>query len=81
MTKHLALVLVVLGACAVIAQTPAPKPVPAVLQNYPAVTAEQLKTPADGDWLMVRRRLRDEHLRSHHDDERDCLSHGLKTSS
>ena len=55
MTKHLALVLVVFGACAVVAQAPPPRPVPAVLQNYPAVTAEQLKTPADGDWLMIRR--------------------------
>ena len=30
-------------------------PVPSVLQNYQAVTAERLTTPADGDWLMVRR--------------------------
>jgi alcohol dehydrogenase (cytochrome c) len=32
-----------------------PAPVPLVLQNYKPVTAEQLKNPADGDWLMVRR--------------------------
>src|SRR2546425_7852789 len=35
---------------------PAPStPVPAILQNYKPVTAERLKTPDDGDWLMVRR--------------------------
>ena len=35
-------------------QTP-PAPVPAVLQNYKLVTAERLKKPEDGDWLMARR--------------------------
>ena len=30
-------------------------PVPPVLQNYKPVTAERLKKPEDGDWLMVRR--------------------------
>ena len=30
-------------------------PVPAVLQNYKPVTAERLKKPEDGDWLMIRR--------------------------
>src|SRR6185295_499657 len=30
-------------------------PTPAVLQNYKPVTAERLKKPEDGDWLMVRR--------------------------
>ena len=30
-------------------------PIPAILQNYPAVTAERLKTPEPGSWLMVRR--------------------------
>src|SRR2546425_1545766 len=35
---------------------PAPStPVPAILQNYKPVTAERLKKPDDGDWLMVRR--------------------------
>ena len=34
-------------------QTPAP--VPAILENYKPVTAQQLKEPADGDWLMYRR--------------------------
>lgn len=33
----------------------APAPIPALLQNYPAVTAERLKNPADSDWLMIRR--------------------------
>jgi alcohol dehydrogenase (cytochrome c) len=30
-------------------------PMPLVLQNYQLVTAERLKHPADGDWLMIRR--------------------------
>src|SRR5256712_8921454 len=30
-------------------------PVAAVLENYKPVTAERLKKPEDGDWLMVRR--------------------------
>ena len=30
-------------------------PMPAVLQNYQPVTAERLKNPEDGDWLMIRR--------------------------
>ncbi len=33
----------------------APTTVPLVLQNYSPVTAERLKNPADGDWLMIRR--------------------------
>jgi alcohol dehydrogenase (cytochrome c) len=44
------------------AQAPAPAPgqqtqaqTPAVLQNYKTVTAERLKTPEAGDWLMIRR--------------------------
>jgi alcohol dehydrogenase (cytochrome c) len=32
-----------------------PPPVPLVLQNYKPVTADQLKNPADADWLMIRR--------------------------
>jgi alcohol dehydrogenase (cytochrome c) len=32
-----------------------PPPVPALLQNYKPVTADQLKRPGDGDWLMYRR--------------------------
>src|SRR5215468_4047039 len=32
-----------------------PAPVPAVLQNYKSVSAERLKNPEAGDWLMVRR--------------------------
>ena len=35
-------------------QDPLP-PIPAALANYPSVTAERLKNPADGDWLMIRR--------------------------
>jgi len=33
----------------------APAPVPLVLQNYSPITAERLKNPPDGDWLMIRR--------------------------
>ena len=57
MKKRIAALLAILAAPTVIAQTPAAPPAsrPAVLQNYPSVTPEQLKRPADGDWLMVRR--------------------------
>src|SRR5262245_61023266 len=37
------------------AQAPPPAPTPAVLQNYKPLTADRLKKPEDGDWLMVRR--------------------------
>src|ERR1700730_18956152 len=37
------------------APTQQPPPVPSVLQNYKLVTAERLKKPEDGDWLMARR--------------------------
>jgi alcohol dehydrogenase (cytochrome c) len=30
-------------------------PAPAALQNYPPVTAERLRHPEDGNWLMIRR--------------------------
>src|SRR5215211_1999601 len=36
------------------AQPPSPPP-SAVLRAYPTVSAERLKKPADGEWLMVRR--------------------------
>jgi alcohol dehydrogenase (cytochrome c) len=32
-----------------------PRPVPPILQAYKPVTAERLKQPEDGDWLMYRR--------------------------
>src|ERR1043165_8853063 len=32
-----------------------PPPVPAILQNYQPVTAERLKNPEAGNWLMIRR--------------------------
>jgi len=32
-----------------------PRPVPPILQGYKPVTAERLKQPEDGDWLMYRR--------------------------
>ncbi|HEV3217754.1 MAG TPA: PQQ-binding-like beta-propeller repeat protein, partial [Vicinamibacterales bacterium] len=34
---------------------PPPAPTPAALKNYTPVTAERLKKPDDGDWLMIRR--------------------------
>jgi alcohol dehydrogenase (cytochrome c) len=37
------------------AQPGPPLPMPAVLQNYQSVTAERLKNPEDGNWLMIRR--------------------------
>jgi alcohol dehydrogenase (cytochrome c) len=38
------------------AQAPAPAaPLPAVLRDYQPVTAERLKRPEDGNWLMIRR--------------------------
>jgi alcohol dehydrogenase (cytochrome c) len=56
MKTRLTLLIAVLSAPIVIAQAPpAQPPRPAVLQNYSPVTADQLKKPADGDWLMVRR--------------------------
>src|ERR1051326_3366034 len=37
-------------------QPPAPAaPIPAVLRNYQPVTAERLKNPESGNWLMIRR--------------------------
>src|SRR5499425_1512344 len=35
--------------------TPVPGPVPEILQNYVPVTAERLKKPEDGNWLLYRR--------------------------
>src|SRR4051794_28004376 len=36
-------------------QPPPAFPLPQVLRDYPSVTAERLKNPQDGDWLMIRR--------------------------
>ena len=36
-------------------QKPVAAPVPALLRQYKAVTAERLKRPEDDDWLMIRR--------------------------
>src|SRR4051812_27937101 len=38
-----------------VSATPVPGPMPALLQNYAAVTAERLKKPEDGNWLIFRR--------------------------
>src|SRR5260370_9823374 len=35
--------------------TPVPGPMPDILQKYTPVTAERLKKPEDGNWLMFRR--------------------------
>ena len=35
--------------------TPTPGPMPDILQKYTPVTAERLKKPEDGNWLMFRR--------------------------
>ena len=35
--------------------TPVPGPMPDILQKYTPVTAEQLKKPEDGNWLLFRR--------------------------
>jgi len=48
----LALVFTTAGGSAQVAQAP---PIPSILQSYKPVTAERLKKPEDGDWLMVRR--------------------------
>ncbi len=55
--------LTLLLAAAALAQKPlppapqptTPRPVPPILQNYQPVSAQRLKQPADGDWLMYRR--------------------------
>ena len=35
--------------------TPVPGPTPEILQNYAPVTADRLKNPEDGNWLLFRR--------------------------
>ena len=53
----------VLPAATALAQQPlppppqpnTPQPVPPILESYKPVTAERLKKPEDGDWLMYRR--------------------------
>jgi alcohol dehydrogenase (cytochrome c) len=62
MSSHRASAIVVIltavGAAAAGRQQPAPAvvaPMPEVLERYTPVTNERLTTPADGDWLMVRR--------------------------
>jgi alcohol dehydrogenase (cytochrome c) len=37
------------------ASPPVPAPLPAVLQNYAAVTAERLRKPEDANWMLFRR--------------------------
>src|SRR5262245_24961996 len=52
--------MIVAAAVVSAAQPPSPQaplalPAPPGLQNYKPVTADRLKRPEDGDWLMVRR--------------------------
>src|SRR5215217_1131580 len=51
-----AVAVVAIGYSSLAQQPAAPAaPVPAVLQNYQPVTAERLKNPEPGNWLMIRR--------------------------
>jgi alcohol dehydrogenase (cytochrome c) len=52
--RFLALLLIAGTLAAQQPQQPA-APTPAILESYKAVTADRLKKPEDGDWLMVRR--------------------------
>jgi alcohol dehydrogenase (cytochrome c) len=38
-----------------VSATPVPGPMPEILRNYAPVTAERLKKPEDGNWLLFRR--------------------------
>src|ERR1700716_1442696 len=38
-----------------VSNTPVPGPTPEVLQKYAPVTADRLKNPEDGNWLLFRR--------------------------
>ena len=38
-----------------VSNTPVPGPVPELLQKYAPVTADRLKNPEDGNWLLFRR--------------------------
>ncbi len=58
MARTAAVLALLFAAAAGSAQPPPPAPpapVPAILQNYKPVTADRLKRPEDGDWLMIRR--------------------------
>jgi alcohol dehydrogenase (cytochrome c) len=55
MKTRLAALLAILTVHVVVAQAPPQPSRPAVLQNYPAVSADLLKAPPDGEWPMVRR--------------------------
>jgi alcohol dehydrogenase (cytochrome c) len=55
MKNALAVVAVLLVAIGSLLAQQAPAPTPAILQNYQPVTAERLKNPEPGNWLMIRR--------------------------
>src|SRR5262245_13500439 len=51
-----AVLTAVIAFVALAQQAPAPTvPMPPVLQKYQPVTAERLKNPEPGNWLMIRR--------------------------
>ena len=66
-----------------IPEQPPPAPPSAMLQNYPAVTAERLKQPADGEWLMCAARTTDgvTVLSINQHEERRCASSGMDSVS
>jgi alcohol dehydrogenase (cytochrome c) len=55
LTATLALVMMASLGSAQQALPPLRVPLPEILKDYSPVTAERLKNPADGDWLMIRR--------------------------
>src|SRR5437868_3025603 len=55
MRKITTLCAAVMSSSLAMAQRPVPPPMPAILRNYTPVTAERLKSPEDGNWLMIRR--------------------------
>ena len=53
--RHLYTLLVTAASVATIAVGSAQQPLPPVLERYQPVTAERLKNPEAGNWLMIRR--------------------------
>src|SRR6516165_2762570 len=54
-TIRILALLLIAGTLAAQQPQQPPAPTPVILENYKAVTADRLKKPEDGDWLMVRR--------------------------
>src|SRR5437867_13133610 len=53
--RSITAVIVTVAGATVLGSAQQQPPAPAPLQTYKPVTAERLKKPEDGDWLMVRR--------------------------